>query len=109
MKNSEFLTAEELAERLRVQPNTVREWSRKRKIPVVRVSRKVVRFDWGAVLDALIRDVDTAERPEDLISILVAAKRAGNRQLESKARHRLEVEFGVTLSFACELDNKGGA
>ena len=46
-------TAEEMAERLQVKPSTIRKWSRQRKIPAVRISPKVVRFDPVAVMAAL--------------------------------------------------------
>ncbi len=46
-------TAEELAERLHLKPSTIRKWSRQGKIPAVRISPKVVRFDPAAVMAAL--------------------------------------------------------
>ncbi len=56
----EFLTADELAERLAVRPGTIRQWARAGKIPEVYVSPKVRRFDWAAVVEALER----GQRPE---------------------------------------------
>ena len=53
---ADLLTADELAKRLKVQPSTVRRWHRDGKIPSVRLTPKVVRFDLGAVLDALTSD-----------------------------------------------------
>ena len=53
MPNSELLTAEELAERLRVKPDTVRIWTRAGRIPCVRITPKVVRYDVAAVLAKL--------------------------------------------------------
>ncbi len=50
---TEFLTARELAKRLRVSPETVREWSRRGAIPALRLSRKVIRYDPVAVLAAV--------------------------------------------------------
>jgi DNA-binding transcriptional MerR regulator len=50
---TELLTAEEIAERLRVRPDTVRAWSRRRLIPRVRLSPKVIRYDPAAVIAAL--------------------------------------------------------
>ena len=50
---TELLTADEIAERLGVRPRTVREWSRKKLIPAVRLSRKVIRYDPTAVVAAL--------------------------------------------------------
>ena len=53
MNEDSLLTADELAERLRVQPGTVRQWSRAGRIPAVRLSPKVVRYDLAAVIEAL--------------------------------------------------------
>ena len=53
----ELLTAEELSRRLKVSPETVRKWARQAKIPVIRISPKVLRFDTEAVEAVL------AERP----------------------------------------------
>lgn len=50
---TELLTAEELAERLRVRPDTVRRWTRQGRIPTVRLSRKVIRYDLSRVLAAI--------------------------------------------------------
>lgn len=50
---SELLTATELAERLKVRPETVKVWAREGRIPAVRLSPKVLRFDPVAVLAAL--------------------------------------------------------
>jgi len=49
----EILTTEDLARRLRVRPDTVRRWVRGGRIPVLRVSEKVVRYDYGEVIEAL--------------------------------------------------------
>jgi excisionase family DNA binding protein len=49
----ELLTADELATRLKVRPNTVKEWARAGKIPRVRITPKVVRYDPDAVREAL--------------------------------------------------------
>ena len=46
-------TAEELAKRLHVKPSTIRKWSRQGKIPTVRISPKVVRFDPVEVMTTL--------------------------------------------------------
>ncbi len=53
MLERELLTAEELAARLRLRPSTVRRWARRRRIPAIRISPKVVRFDPSTVIDAL--------------------------------------------------------
>ena len=49
----ELLTAEEVAERLRVRPDTVRRWARAGRIPQVRLSPKVVRYTFDDVVEAL--------------------------------------------------------
>lgn len=50
---TELLTAQELAKRLRVSPETVRAWSRRGMIPALRLSPKVIRYNPEAVLAAL--------------------------------------------------------
>jgi predicted site-specific integrase-resolvase len=50
----ELLTAEELSRRLKVSPETVRKWGRQAKIPVIRISPKVLRFDIEAVEAVLV-------------------------------------------------------
>ena len=50
---TDLLTARDLAERLRVSPETVREWARRGCIPALRLSPKALRFDAKAVLAAL--------------------------------------------------------
>lgn len=52
-KPNELLTADELAERLRVRPATIRLWAREGRIPRIRISGKVIRFDVSAVIDLL--------------------------------------------------------
>ena len=53
MSNTELLTAEELADRLRVRPDTIKVWTRAGRIPCVRITPKVVRYDVEAVLSKL--------------------------------------------------------
>jgi predicted site-specific integrase-resolvase len=48
-----LLTANQLAERLHIRPRTVQAWARLGRIPTVKLSAKVVRFDWQAVLTVL--------------------------------------------------------
>ncbi len=55
MVGEKLETAEELARRLQVRPSTIRTWSRRGKIPAVRISPKVIRFDPVAVLAALAK------------------------------------------------------
>jgi excisionase family DNA binding protein len=51
----DLLTAAELAERLRVKPETVLAWHRSGRIPSIRLSHKVLRFNLGDVVAALRR------------------------------------------------------
>jgi len=48
-----LLTAEELADRLAVSPSTVIEWAREGRIPEIRASARIRRFDYEDVLAAL--------------------------------------------------------
>lgn len=48
----EFVEAEDLAELLRVSPDTVLEWARSGRIPCRRFGPRVIRFDLAEVLDA---------------------------------------------------------
>jgi len=52
-KTERFLTADELAVHLRLRPSTVRAWARAGRIPVLRPTRRVARFDLEAVLRSL--------------------------------------------------------
>ena len=54
-KSPDLITAEELAARLRVQPDTIRVWSRRGLIPRVQLSPKVIRYNTSAVIEALTR------------------------------------------------------
>lgn len=45
--------AQGIAVRLGVSPETVRLWARRGLIPAVRITRKVVRFEWERVVAAL--------------------------------------------------------
>ncbi len=44
------------------------------------------------------------ESPATLVAIIVAARRAGNRELEREMRRQLEQRFRVKLSFVQEQD-----
>lgn len=61
----ELLTAADLAARLRVQPDTIREWSRKGRIPSVKITPKVVRFDFEAVLSVFKVECSETEVPRE--------------------------------------------
>jgi excisionase family DNA binding protein len=49
----EILTANELADRLQLKPGTVRSWAREGRIPALRPTPKVLRFELQRVLEAL--------------------------------------------------------
>ena len=53
MSGSELITANQLAEHLQISPRTVQEWARQGRIPTMRLSAKLVRFDLADVLAAL--------------------------------------------------------
>lgn len=57
-----FLTAAELAARLRLRPDTIRLWTREGIIPAIRVTGKVVRYDEDEVERALRDRSDKRER-----------------------------------------------
>jgi len=48
------------------------------------------------------------QSPATLVAIIVAARRAGNRELEREMRRQLDQEFGVKLNFAKELEQRKG-
>ena len=43
----------QLGRRIGVSPETIRSWAREGRIPCIRITPKVIRFDWEAVLAAL--------------------------------------------------------
>lgn len=45
---------------------------------------------------------DTYPSPASLVAIIVAARRAGDRELERESRSNLQERFGVKLQFARE-------
>lgn len=47
--------------------------------------------------------------PATLVAIVIAARRAGNRELERRMRRELEQDHGVKLSFAKKQEAEGGA
>jgi excisionase family DNA binding protein len=52
-EREEFLTARQLAKVLQVSESTIRRLARKRRIPSVRVTPKIIRFHLDAVREAL--------------------------------------------------------
>ena len=70
-EREEFLTARQLAKVLQVSESTVRRLARKRRIPSVRLTPKIVRFHLDAVRSALdvprhrIRQGEFEERVDD--------------------------------------------
>ena len=59
---SELITAEELADRLKVSPHTIRLWNRSGKIPAVWLSATVRRFDFDEVMLTLRQRGESPER-----------------------------------------------
>ncbi len=53
-----MLTAAELAERLKVKPDTVRLWTREGIIPAIHITGKIIRYEPEAVDNALRRRSD---------------------------------------------------
>lgn len=49
----DLLTAGELAERLKVKPATIRQWSRSGRIPARKLSHKIIRYCLSDVVSAL--------------------------------------------------------
>ena len=95
--SADLLTADELAARLHLRPSTLRAWGRKGKIPTVRLSPKVVRYDLATVIGTLARSPDSTASPETLIARIVEAQRA-----EWEAQCKL-LGLGIKLCFASEL------
>jgi excisionase family DNA binding protein len=50
---TDYLTAAELGRRLRLSPETIHQMARDGRIPCIRLSAKVIRFDAEAVAAAL--------------------------------------------------------
>lgn len=53
MNHDKLVTAEDLGRRLSVRASTIRRWAREGRIPAVRPTSRVIRFDLRAALDAL--------------------------------------------------------
>lgn len=70
-QREEFLTAQQLAEILQVSESTIRRLARKRRIPSVRLTPRIIRFHLDAVREALevprsrIRHGEYEERVDD--------------------------------------------
>ncbi|HZE70118.1 MAG TPA: helix-turn-helix domain-containing protein [Pyrinomonadaceae bacterium] len=70
-EREEFLTARQLAQVLQVSESTVRRLARKRRIPSVRLTPRIVRFHLDAVREALevprsrIRHGEIEDRVDD--------------------------------------------
>lgn len=53
MNDPDLLTAEQLGDRLHVRPSTIRRWTQDGRIPTVRLTAKVVRYELAAVVAAM--------------------------------------------------------
>jgi excisionase family DNA binding protein len=53
MDGTELLTTDELAARLHLRPSTIQRWAREGRIPAVRPTPKVVRYDLAEVVRAM--------------------------------------------------------
>ena len=51
--NDEILTAEQVGECLNLSPHTIKKWAARGKIPSIRISPKVLRFEWAEVKKAI--------------------------------------------------------
>lgn len=51
--DQEIITLEECAKRLSVTPRFLAECARAGKIPRIKITAKVIRFNWGHVLNAM--------------------------------------------------------
>jgi excisionase family DNA binding protein len=51
--DTELITLEELANRLKMHPSTVRSLWRRRAFPGLRIGHRTLRFEYDKVLDAL--------------------------------------------------------
>lgn len=61
----EIVTANELAEKLHVKPETVRIWARQGIIPSLRPTPKVLRFEIQSVLEAIKNITSRKEIKDD--------------------------------------------
>lgn len=59
--SNKLVTAEEIAQELNVSPSTVTEWGRQGKIPRVKISRKIIRYDKDNTLLVLSQGLGTKD------------------------------------------------
>lgn len=59
----QLITIGELAERLRIHPDTLRGLYRRGKIPGIKIGYRTLRFDYASVLEALRRAGDPTVMP----------------------------------------------
>ena len=71
---NDYLTAAQLAERLQVSADTVRGWAKSGRIPEIRISPKVRRFDPVAVAQALNQHRATAPIGVNSLPVREAAR-----------------------------------
>ena len=50
---SDLITSEDLANRLKVKVTTIKRWTRAGAIPCIKISGKVIRYDYAEVLASL--------------------------------------------------------
>ena len=50
---SDWITSEDLASRLKVRVTTIKRWTRAGAIPCIKLSGKVIRYDYEEVLSVL--------------------------------------------------------
>lgn len=51
--DSDLLTKEQIGKRLSIKPETIARLARQGKIPQIKISHKIVRYDYSAVIAAL--------------------------------------------------------
>ena len=64
-----LLTTEELADRLAVSSRTVVEWAKSGRIPQVRASQRVRRFDYEDVVGALKRNIPPGNQGAEVAGV----------------------------------------
>ena len=64
-----LVTAQSLAETLSLKPETILEWARRKKIPSIRISPKVVRFHVDTVQKVLLgKHMQADQGTEQMVS-----------------------------------------